>query len=286
MSGLKQELIVRLNNHLYPNLKGGEGGDNRQHDDTASRISKAASKTSTRKRPASVSSKASKKRGKKVSSRKAVVQHDSPISKLSHPINAYEMDDESVQEQHFTQGTRKESIGPSPGVPTSIAVKTSKRGGRLPVVPEGIVEGLTVADTTGATDAPMQPEELSPAKSTRSRRNTRQVKKNIESVASVTSNASRSNLRGKRSAVASADHDNASTALETSKKSRTTRSQKIDYVSEVKQVASKARASGRRKKADVDEVSTVASKSTKGKKTDESVSTVGTRRSTRIRAKK
>jgi len=324
VSGRKLELIDRLHSHLYPSVE--EAEDESENAAADADESKAASKSSRKRKassasvgskqksrnaeaatPSSKMSSALKSKGDKVVDQ---AQQNTPISVLSHPASDYSgTDDESaqeVQEQHFasetaTRSSRRAKSGSSPGVPTSIV--TLKRGGNnspsMPVLPEGeTVEVPTVQENIGVAvkgakiEAKVKSEETSSTKSTRSKRSTRQSKNDDEGKASGADISGGSTTRrGKRSAGAVIDNDDASYVSDASKKARrSTRASKGTEETNKESEAPKRGRGGRarKNKAEADDqesASTKRSARNTSKKSEESESSTK-RRTVRSRAKK
>lgn len=226
---------------------------------------------------------------------------------LSHPASDYsDTDDESaqeVQEQHFasetaTRSSRRAKSGSSPGVPTSIV--TLKRGGKkspsMPVLPEGeTVEVLTVQENMGVAvkgaEIEAKSEETS-IKSTRPKRSTRQSKEDDEGKAIDTDMSTGSTTRkGKRSAGAVIDNDDASYVSDASKKARgsTRASKRTEETNEESEAPKRGRGGRARKNKaeahDQESASTKRSAGNTAKKSEESASSTK-RRTVRSRVKK
>mmetsp|Transcript_25639 Transcript_25639/g.46388 ORF Transcript_25639/g.46388 Transcript_25639/m.46388 type:complete len:598 (+) Transcript_25639:486-2279(+) len=314
VSGRKQELIDRLNSHLYPSVEeAGDESENATADADSSRKRKASSasvgskqksKNAEAATPTSKMSSALKSKGDKVVDQ---AQQNTPISVLSHPASDYsDTDDESaqeVQEQHFasetaTRSSRRAKSGSSPGVPTSIV--TLKRGGKkspsMPVLPEGeTVEVLTVQENMGVAvkgaEIEAKSEETS-IKSTRPKRSTRQSKEDDEGKAIDTDMSTGSTTRkGKRSAGAVIDNDDASYVSDASKKARgsTRASKRTEETNEESEAPKRGRGGRARKNKaeahDQESASTKRSAGNTAKKSEESASSTK-RRTVRSRVKK
>ena len=314
VGGRKQELIDRLNGHLYPNLTENEQVEDVPLANQDEKQAQAESTVSTRR----------SRRGKKPSAKAAPEkQQDTPISELSHPVDSEtdDDDDNSVQKKHFTSSsqTAETDSKPSPGVPSSIV---TRRGGKkksspsLPVVPEG--ETVEDSQVEGPKVAVKLVDEEASKRSTRSTRSTRQSKKKNDEAADNDTTTSVS-TRGSRRIAAQKKSPSDDTTSKRSTRSRQTASTKessppkrrsgrakkgadesvstrgskrvaasMDTKADTTEKAPPAkRRSGRSRKTETEEESASSSRRstrrTTATKTDESV---GTRRSTRSRSKK
>jgi len=251
VGGRKQELIDRLNGHLYPNLTENEQVEDVPLANQDEKQAQAESTVSTRR----------SRRGKKPSAKAAPEkQQDTPISELSHPVDSEtdDDDDDSVQKKHFTSSskTAETDSKPSPGVPSSIV---TRRGGKkksspsLPAVPEG----ATVEDSNveGPKVAVKLVDEEASKRSTRSTRSTRQSKKKKDEAADHDTTTSVSTRGSRRIATQKKSSDDTSSK-------RSTRSRQT---ASTKDSSPPKRRSGRAKKGADDEKST-ASVSTRGSK--------------------
>ena len=312
VGGRKQELIDRLNDHLYPNLTENEEVKDVPIANQDEKQAQAGS-TSTRR----------SRRGKKPSAKAAPEkQQDTPISELSHPVDSETDDDDgdSVQKKHFTSSSKTDETDskPSPGVPSSIV---TRRGGEkksspsLPAVPEG--ETVEDSKVEGPKVAVKLVDEEASKRSTRSTRSTRQSKKKKDEAADNDTTTSVS-TRGSRRIAAQKKSPSDDTSSKRSTRSRQTASTKessppkrrsgrakkgadesvstrgskrvaasMDTKADTTEKAPPAkRRSGRSRKTETEEESASSRRSTRrttATKTDESV---GTRRSTRSRSKK
>ena len=246
VGGRKQELIDRLNDHLYPNQTENEEVKDVPIANQEQKQAQAGS-TSTRR----------SRRGKKPSAKAAPEkQQDTPISELSHPVDSETDDDDgdSVQKKHFTSSskTAETDSKPSPGVPSSII---TRRGGKkksspsLPAVPEG--ETVEDSKVEGPKVAIKLVDEEASKRSTRSTRSTRQSKKKKDEAADNDTTTSVS-TRGSRRIAAQKKSPSDDTSSKRSTRSRQTAS--------TKESSPPKRRSGRAKKGADESVSTRGSK--------------------------
>ena len=244
VGGRKQELIDRLNGHLYPNLTENEQVEDVPLANQDEKQAQAESTVSTRR----------SRRGKKPSAKAAPEkQQDTPISELSHPVDSETDDDDgdSVQKKHFTSSSSSKTVEtdskPSPGVPSSIV---TRRGGKkksspsLPVVPEG--ETVEDSQVEGPKVAVKLVDEEASKRSTRSTRSTRQSKKKNDEAADNDTTTSVSTRGSRRIAAQKKSSDDTSSK-------RSTRSRQT---ASTKESSPPKRRSGRAKKGADDEKST------------------------------
>jgi len=313
VGGRKQELIDRLNGHLYPNLTENEQVEDVPIANQDEKQAQAESTVSTRR----------SRRGKKPSAKAAPEkQQDTPISELSHPVDSESDDDDgdSVQKKHFTSSSKTVATDskPSPGVPSSIV---TRRGGKKKSSPSlsAVPEGETVEDSRvdGPKVAIKLADEEASKRSTRSTRSTRQSKKkkdeaaNNDTTTSVSARGSRRNAaqkklpsndtsskRSTRSRQTTATKESSppkrrsgrakkgageSVSTRGSKRVAASMDGKTDATSPEKAPPAKRRSTRSRKTETEEESASSSKRSTRrtATKTDESV---GTRRSTRSRA--
>ena len=137
VTGRKQELIDRLNGHLYPNLKNTGVVEEAQSTKTTSLLAEdqPSAKQEAEKPTPSKSSSAVRRsnREKKPSLKVAEDLEDTPISALSNPVDSETDDDDFVEAEEFDT---KEAD--SPGVPKSIVTgkRRKKPQPSLAAVPE------------------------------------------------------------------------------------------------------------------------------------------------------
>ena len=137
VTGRKQELIDRLNGHLYPNLKNTGVVEEAQSTKTTSPLAEdqPSAKQEAEKPTPSKSSSAVRRSNREKKPSLKVAEHldDTPISALSHPVDSETDDDDVVEAEQFDT---KEAD--SPGVPKSIVTRkrSKKSQPSLAAVPE------------------------------------------------------------------------------------------------------------------------------------------------------